>query len=276
MTEVAGGGTRHDSHIHLFEHGFRSDTEAGQELATYEGLRAEHGIGRAVVVGFEGNPAHVGNNAYITRLAANHDWIVPLAFVDLAAVTANPTHARELRDAGAAGWSAYVQQPGAGAAWAELPDQVWDDLDGGSVLSLNIDPGELAALTPRLASLQHTTVLLSHLGLPARGPGSSVEERLAPVVAAARAVPRLLVKSSGEYATAGPDEQAPFPSAKPYLQHLREQLGAERLVWGSDYVPMLNRQTFASQVDLASYGVFDEAELRLVEGENLARVLPHG
>lgn len=261
-----------DSHLHLFERGFGGTSEPGAELADYLELRQRHGISRGLVVGYEGEERFAGNNDYICRLAREQDWIVPLVYLDRAKVADQPDLPRTWLEQGAAGWTSYVIGADAARDWAALDDAVWANLDAHAAWSLNIDPAALAVLTPRLAGLRHTTVLLSHLGLPGRAAGSPAE-RLAPVIGAVRAGAHIRVKVSGLYAVAGPDEGAPFASATPYLRELRDRIGVEHLVWGSDYTPVLSRQDFASQVEISAYGVFSDTELAVLADDDLSRVL---
>jgi len=261
-----------DAHLHLFERGFDGTSEPGAELQAYLRLRQQFGIGPGLVVGYEGQQRFAGNNDHVCALARRYDWIVPLVHLDRERLGADPGLARDWLTAGAAGWSAYVLGTEEARAWDALSDEVWEGLDAPVPWSLNIDPAALAVLTPRLARLQHTTVLLSHLGLPGRASGTPAE-RLAPVVAAVRAIGHVRVKVSGLYAVAGRDETPPFPSARPYLQHMRDRVGVEHLVWGSDYTPVLARQSFASQVDLAAYQVFSATELGRLAADDLARMI---
>lgn len=252
-----------DSHIHLFEQGWGGAGPVDADLTAYLGLREQYGIDQALVVGYEGMAGEVsyaGNNDYLIRLAAEHDWIRPLCYLDREALAADPGLPGTWLARGAAGWSAYVIGAAAGQAWASLPDEVWDGLDAEAVLSLNINPDALAALLPRLAGLGRTTVLISHLGLPGLGAGT-VEERLAPVVEAVRTVPRCRVKVSGLYALAEDGDQPPYVRATPYLEGLAEAVGTEALVWGSDFPPVLDHQDFGTQFDLAGYEVFTADEL---------------
>jgi len=262
-----------DAHIHLFEQGWGGKGPADADLTAYLELRRRYGIDRALVVGYEGEAdqvSYAGNNEYLLRVAAEHDWVVPLCYLDRTAVAADPLLPGRWLERGAAGWSAYVIGVEEAQAWAALPEAVWSGLDAPALLSLNIDPAALEVLLPRLATLARVTVLISHLGLPGRGSGSPAE-RLRPVVEAVRTLPRCRVKVSGLYALAGEAEQPPYPSAVPYLEVLRDEVGLGSLVWGSDAPPVLDHQDFASQVDLSGYGVFDDADLaQLRSGAGLA------
>ena len=68
-----------DSHIHLFENGYQNSGE--NTLETYLAIVEKFAISRALVVGYEGEPWAVGNNAYIANLKLTHSWISPLGFL---------------------------------------------------------------------------------------------------------------------------------------------------------------------------------------------------
>src|SRR5690349_6968046 len=78
---------RADAHIHLFEQGYRGSFTGRpgvtvDERLLYESLAKDHSVTAALVVAYEGLPWAAGNNAYVAKLAAAHDWIRPAAFID--------------------------------------------------------------------------------------------------------------------------------------------------------------------------------------------------
>ncbi len=60
-----------DSHIHLFAEPYWGQGETEESL--YGRIRAAHGIGSALVVGFEGEQRFLGNNRHILGLARRED-----------------------------------------------------------------------------------------------------------------------------------------------------------------------------------------------------------
>lgn len=220
--------SRFDAHIHLFERGFSGERAPGAELADYLAARERHDIGDALVVGYEGDARFAGNNDYILRLAGEHEWIVPLAFLDAASAT--PDAVGRALDAGAAGFSMYL---GTDGSLAEVvPLEVWRAIDeAGVLLSLNAGPGALSAFAEVAGELGATTVLISHLGLP--GPGAPANEPLTRLAAH----PDVLVKLSGLYAI---DPVFPHAAAAAHVEAVLGAFGAGRVVWGSDFSPGLD------------------------------------
>lgn len=215
---------RFDSHIHLFERGYRDDRPAGAELADYLALRAEHGIDRALVVGYEGEAAFAGNNDHILSLAAEHPWIHPVLYL--------PDTVWHLPDAvragRAVGVSLYPTRPVAAELWREL-----DDI--GALASVNVQ-ADHADFIGGARDITRAGVLVSHLGLPGAGDGDQLRHRLGPILGLA-VNPRIFVKLSGLYAI---DPRFPHAGARAAFELIADAFGVERLCWGSDFSPALD------------------------------------
>ena len=75
---------RADAHIHLFDGGYHTSF-AGRpgveidEAALYCSFAEEHGIEKALIVGFEGGSWCAENNRFIESVARDLEWAVPLA-----------------------------------------------------------------------------------------------------------------------------------------------------------------------------------------------------
>ena len=58
-----------------------------------------------------------------------------------------------------------------------------------------------------------------------------------------------------------------------YLKQLKNAIGAERMLWGTDLPGVLCRFTYRQLIDrVADSGIFTKAELPLVMGENAKKV----
>lgn len=262
--------TRFDAHIHLFEHGYSGERPPCAELADYLAARERHGIGRALVVGYEGDARFAGNNAYVLGLAGRHEWIVPLTFLDATRTTAETVE--HAIDAGAAGFSMYL---GADRSLVDrVPVEVWRAIDGtAGLLSLNAGPGALSAFADVAPGLAETTVLISHLGLPGPAPVPAITpddplDRLA-------AFPNVLVKLSGLYAI---DPAFPHSAATAHVESVLRAFGADRLVWGSDFSPGLDVVREPELFALPGWvtAMFSEADLADVLGGTLHRIVGRG
>lgn len=263
--------TRWDSHIHLFDRGINGDTPLDDELRRYVQLRDEYGVDAALVVGYEGTQGHRGNNAYIRLLARKHPWIAPLRFV------AYGSTVTELEKE-FVGHSIYLNDwPIGTLAVDEVFHQLIDTSVSSSrprpVISINATLDALDNHRDALGRLQNCTVMVSHLGLPGRPASdrSTARSLLRPLLEVAQDID-VVVKLSAVYAT---DPDPSGVGAAPYVQELLESLGSSRLVWGSDFSPVVSASSvedgFVFRPAIAA--LFDTADVDAVMGGNLSRRL---
>ncbi|HIT76374.1 MAG TPA: amidohydrolase family protein [Candidatus Avipropionibacterium avicola] len=256
-----------DSHIHLFEHGYRRDRPAGAELTDYQQLRTTHGISHALVVGYEGDPALAGNNSHLVRLAAQHDWILPVRHLHPHRGLAP---AAELAETRWAGVSAYLVDDEATEAWDRWTDREWAALPDGSLVSVNATTDRLPTVGAAAARIG-LPILVSHLATPpAPGPHSTVAEALAPLASLAR-LDNVHVKLSGHWAmvAAGWTE----PQLQESTRRVLEAFGVDRVHWGSDFSPCLAHHDFATATHPPGIEDLSPAELADLRGGSLARLL---
>lgn len=267
-----------DSHIHLFAGGYPGRYGAlfprGGEVATYERIRQAHNVGRALVVGYEGEAWAQGNNAYIARLARNHPWIVPLAFCATALPPARL--ARQLSAwwrQGFRGISLYCNDLSDCQALLAWPSQAFAALNHKkAILSLNAPMALLDVLSPFFAKLPETRILISHLGSPGRVSKKltrpTATRLLHPLFRQAK-FPHVAVKISGLYACS----DHPHDGLSFLLGGLTEHFGHERLYWGSDFAPALDEVAFAQTITPVEGPFFNRAALSAVFGQNLERAI---
>lgn len=282
-SESAVVAPRHDAHLHFFYPGFAGRVPATcrrlapDEFTLYTALAAQHHIGQALIVGYEGSDWAYGNNAYIAHLAEQHAWIRPLAFV---AEPASLTVA-QLKTWVAqrfVGITFYVHTDATRHALAQTPLQVWRWLaDHGLLVSVNSRGETWRAWDPILAHTPALRVLASHLGSPPAVAEaldlSTAAQALQPLTDLAR-YPGMHVKISGFYGATEPSHAYPHHAAWPYVQVIHEVFGTERLVWGSDFSPALESVSFPQTVDVvAAIPFWSQAERAAVWGGNLARLL---
>jgi L-fuconolactonase len=271
---------RADAHLHLFADGYPGhygrSPAGGDELAVYESLRRAHRIDRALVVGYEGSPEFAGNNDHLATLAAEHDWIAPVAYVPPGGPT-DPDDLRRWWTEGFGGISAYLADPDASRAFGDWLGGVAANLDRvGAVLSLNATPAATAHLGPALTRLADCTVLVSHLGLPGAYPTPPDRDTAASVLApllGLAALPHVGVKVSGLYAVSEPAHAWPHDSARPFVEVLLDAFGPQRLYWGSDFSPSLDHVSFTQTLHPVGLDGLSPAEAADVYGGNLRRAL---
>ncbi|WP_431727041.1 amidohydrolase family protein [Verrucosispora sp. TAA-831] len=270
---------RADAHLHLFADGYPGrygrSPAGGQEIALYQDIRRVHGIDRALVVGYEGEPRFAGNNDYLAGLATRHPWIAPVAYVP----PSGPADGQLARwwAAGFVGVAAYLAEPEAADRFADWVTGCAADLaTAGAVLSLNATPAATRRLGPALAALDGCPVLFSHLGLPGSRPTpptpQQATETLAALLDLAR-LPHVGVKISGLYAVSEPSHAWPHAAARPFVELLLDRFGSRRLYWGSDFPPSLDHVSFTQTLEPVGLDDLSPTERADVLGANLRRLL---
>ncbi len=240
-----------DSHMHLFQRGFPGLYGAwfpqGGELRAYESIREVHQIARSLVIGYEREDWAKGNNAYILKLSKTRDWMAPIAFC-----FPNRATTRQFcqwREAGFYGISLYLNQPSEVEQvleWTEEEIQILNEWK--AIISINIPMANISRLRPFLEKLPQARILISHLGLPEALNGKISEkqasERLKPLLQNAD-LPHLGVKISAFYAFG----KYPHPHIEPLVRTLCAVFGEKRIYWASDFVPVLDYESFPQTLD---------------------------
>lgn len=272
-----------DSHLHLFRQGFAHRYgpafARSNEVELYNAFRRAHGIVAGLVVGYEGMRRFRGNNRDLARWRKSNPWIKPVAYVPVAPA---PSLAAldSWRGQGFVGISIYAlsgQDAERLRAWPR-PLAAWLNTHR-QIISINARPESLARLADFFARLEGCKILISHLGLPGAHPRPpsprAVRARLRPLCALA-GLKHVGVKISGLYAVSDPAHDYPHASARPFVERVREEFGAERLYWGSDFSPALEHVSFDQTIDPVRRFGWSEREVRGVMGENLLRLLTVG
>jgi L-fuconolactonase len=262
-----------DAHVHFFRSGYRGrygrPSSGGQDVEVYLSLMREHGIGLALAVGYEGDRQYRTNNAYLTRLAGQRDWIVPLAYT--------PADKPASPGGSFLGVAIYVPNAAAATAFARWPEQTIADLAArSSIVSINAVPEALTVAADSIRRLAGCQVLISHLGLPGRfeqtPSRSEVASALKPLLSLSRHT-HVGVKLSGLYALSSPMHAYPHLPARPFIDRIVDAFGTERLCWGSDFSPALDYVSFAQTVHAVSDLAWSDRERSAVMGGNLRRLV---
>ncbi len=257
-----------DAHIHLFRSGFPGAYGAlfpqGREVQVYEKIRTVHSIGRALVVGYEGDPWARGNNNYLADLAKIHTWIAPLAFLP-ATKAPSPAKIRSYWEKGFFGISLYVVNETDARAVCEWSDLVTAELNHRrAIVSVNCPADLVGCIQPLLSTLHETRILLSHLGMPSDIKNS--RESLKPILALA-ALPHVGVKLSGAYAC----NKYPHAGLNGLVRSLLQAFGTKRLYWGSDFSPALDHVSFSQT--FSAYAEMSPSLTSDVLANNLTRII---
>jgi L-fuconolactonase len=262
-----------DAHAHLFVSGIRGRygraASGGDDLEVYESFRDEHRIDTSLVIGYEGDPEYGGNNEHVARLAAQHDWIVPVAFT--------PTDAPVVPSERFAGIAVYLPTAAEARGFADWPLQIARTLASEQmVVSVNAVPGTLSLALDGFRALDGCRVLISHLGEPGVYDAPPSPERISAVLEPLLSLADLDhvgVKLSGLYALSNPAHDYPHAVARPFIERIVDAFGIERLYWGSDFSPALDYVSFAQTITAVSDLPWSDSERAAIMGGNLRAIV---
>jgi len=262
-----------DAHAHLFRSGYSGlygrPSSGGDDVNVYRSLLLEHRIDLSIVVGYEGDSRYRGNNAYIAKLAADHEWIAPLAYTaaDKPLIPSHPF----------LGIAVYISSGADASAFSTWPEHVIAELKKRqSIVSLNANPETLAAAADAIRRLSGCHVLVSHLGMPGRFERTPTKSEIASVLKPLSSLSNARhvgVKLSGLYALTSPPHAFPHLAAQPLIDRIADSFGTERLYWGSDFSPALDYVSFIQTVHAVSDLPWSDAQRAQVMGGNLRRVV---
>ena len=273
---------RADAHLHLFENGFEGSftNRPGvqiDEVACYASLAESYDVAAALIVGYAGDSWCKTNNDFLARVAPDHDWIKPAAFVDPCQPFTIDT-LEQFRAQGFVGITMYVYEEDKVAGVKNVPDEIWSWLVGHKwLISVNSGGQNWLAWQGVLERHGELRVVLSHVGGPPRAsePLSAAQARgnLAEVLTLC-SFPGPRIKLSGFYALSDPGYDYPHEAAWPYVQVLVEQVGCDRLLWASDFSPALDNLTLPQTFGLfAKMPFLTDADRQGIEGANLLSLL---
>jgi predicted TIM-barrel fold metal-dependent hydrolase len=124
--------------------------------------------------------------------------------------------------------------------------RVWERLEKLQrplILDLNAaKPEDTVALRKVIATFPHMRVAICHLG---GAPRPGWEER-----ALLAKNPHVWVDIASLQSAYGPDQEYPFPQSQELIRWAVDNLGAQKMMWGTDYPGVLNWGTYRQMVDV--------------------------
>jgi predicted TIM-barrel fold metal-dependent hydrolase len=263
-----------DSHIHLFENGYKDSGE--DEIALYEELMQTYSIHSAVVIGYEGEPWAQGNNAYIASLAKTRPWLHSLAFVQPENLCI--TYLENFLPMGFEGITLYIFSHKDLDNLKLVNESVWQWLISHRwIVSVNSMGNCWEAWFHTMSRFPTLSLLISHLGLPTVTPENASVDRITSEFAAIKKLCQFentYLKLSGFYALEPSKPTYPYPTLDRYLKYIVENFDIERLIWGSDFSPALSAVTFPQTFQHFSDSSFlTPGDLTKIMTQNLMNLL---
>lgn len=212
------------------------------------------------------------NNEYCAGLARQHpDRLVTLTDVRLHETDAVEQVSRAREIYGAAGISYYPPKPGLGWLAESARESLWEAYRANDlVCNLQVTPADYTTMLQLCRRYPDIRFVLNHLALP--GSLSPADTDYGGLLDAA-AYPNLFVKASGFYACADQPWDLHDARALGFLRQLVGGLGAERVLWGSDWPPVGWHLTYRQALEIVRSAVgFSPHELAMILESNAATV----
>jgi L-fuconolactonase len=231
------------------------------------------GVEKAVMLPVVNADFAPDNNAECGAWARQHpDRLAAMTDVPLHEADA-PARVRAARDTfGAVAISCY---PGPGLGWLNEPahQDLWAAFaESGLPCNLQVTPPDYGHIIEAARRHPEVTILLNHYALP-KGAGIEPRDPTYGGLDAAAGLPNLCVKVSAAYAAADTPWDPACPRPLGYLARLRDLLGADRLLFGTDWPPAGRHLTYRQAVEVVrTYADLDDTERVAVLGGTAARV----
>ncbi|MDD5697710.1 MAG: amidohydrolase family protein [Victivallaceae bacterium] len=264
-----------DTHIHIFEKPYsdlfnNSHIRDGMEgeLHLYEEYRKKYAIEAAFVICYDEGHCP-GNSAYVKTLTGSRPWIYSFGYVKPGIHFG--ADSKKIIAAGHFGISCYLQRDDPGV-WLKTSDFSWLQ-ENNIPLSLTVWPHQCAALYELLREHPRLAVLINHLGRPQLKDGKLDIESYKQVLALS-GFENVYVKLSGFYAFSEKGWSFPQSDLFPVLDLLKENFAAGRLMFASDFSPVLEFNTYKQTLEmLRDYNGFSEEELSNIYCSNAKKII---
>lgn len=270
-----------DTHIHLFEKPYsdlfdNSHIKDGVdgELHLFEEYRKKYDIDAAFVICYD--EGHCPKNSiYVRALADTRKWIYSFGYV-LPGAENFLDKAGDIISRKDFGISCYLRKDD-NAEWLNSIEltPVWDCLQDYNIpLSLTIWPHQCVELNKLLRKHSRLTILINHIGRPYLKNGKLDYESYKNVLALSE-FENIYVKLSGFYAFSEKGWSYPQRDLFSVLKILRENFGSDRLMFASDFSPVLEYNTYQQAMELLREKElgFSESDLEKVYHGNAMKII---
>ncbi|MDD3927170.1 MAG: amidohydrolase family protein [bacterium] len=265
-----------DTHMHLFEKPYgdlydNSHVREGAkgELHLYEEYRRSCAVEAAFVICYQGGHCP-RNNSFVEKIRDSRPWIYSFGHLQPDSRSLL-SQAMELDRDGHFGLSCYLDADDSGD-WlsSERLQPFWEYISAERMpLSLNIRAAQCRPLAGILERYPGLIILISHMARPRLRSGKLDEEDYAPLLSLA-GYPGVYVKLSGFYAFTEDGWRYPQRPLFQAVDLLRAAFGSQRLLFATDFPPVLEYNTFRQAIELlqAEYKGFTPQELQAVYRDN--------
>ena len=261
-----------DAHVHVLDNyqpmaPFADTGRYDRLLAHMDECGVEKAIMLPVVAAFSPD-----NNQECARLARQHpDRLVALADVPLDHPEAAVRIARARDEFGAVGISCYPAQSDLNRMLAPAREPVWQAFAAsGLVCNLHVTPPAYQPFFTLARRYPQITFVLNHFGLIGR---ADPKDAQCSGLLAAATLSNVFVKASAFYSVAETPWDMRCPQALGAFNRVLQGLGAEKLLWGTDWPPSSRGLTYRQNLEVVrTIAGIDEARLGLILGGNAARV----
>ena len=262
-----------DAHVHVLDNfaAMAPFEDSGRYDRLLE-LMDEAGVTKAIMlpVVTEHSPK---NNEECAQLAREHpDRLAALTNVQLHEAAAADEIARAREVLGAVGVSYYPSS--AELDWMLEPDYelIWNAFcKHEMVCNLQVHPTGYAVLLALARRYPDVRFVSNHLGLPS---GLDADDASYGGLLEAASLPNVFVKASGFYAAAATPWDFRCPKVLGFISQLIDGLGADRVLWGSDWPASCRFLTYRQNLEIVrTFGEdLDERSRAQVLGLNAASV----
>ena len=214
-----------------------------------------------------------GNNQECAQWARQHpDRLATLTDVPMHQSDAAERVLRAPEEFGSVGTSYYPSTPDLLWMLEEPCAPLWEAYKStGLVCNLQIAPPNYGTLLELVRRYPEIRFVANHMGLA--GSLDPDDETYGGLMEGA-AYPNLFVKASAFYASAATPWDFRCPKALGFFNRLVQGLGADRVLWGTDWPPVERHITYRQALEIVRTCATDlnEADRAKVLGENAARV----